>query len=278
MGAGACTPAGIEATLAAVKDDELVEMMKKLPVSERERIAKALSVAGAAMSGEASTEEPKKQEPQKKPETNFTVTVVKLSGEAILHGVEVCANEQVRVLMFRVADVLDGSHRVQLFADDQELSADTYMEDSGLKDGSTVTALTKPVRMLKNHPYSGVSAELKADGSVVVLGKEQFQDQETADVQAQLTADVQDIVASDHAFAALKAGGSVVAWGNSAYGGDCSKAHTLEGVPAELVDVKSIYSDSFCFAAKKADGSIVLWGNTAYYDDGEAYKKAKAAP
>lgn len=111
-----------------------------------------------------------------------------------------------------------------------------------------------------------------------MLGKEQFQDQETADVQAQLTADVQDIVASDHAFAALTAGGSVVAWGNPAYGGDCSKVYTLEGVPAELVDVKSIYSDSFSFAAKKADGSIVLWGNNAYYDDGQAYKKAKAAP
>jgi len=281
MGAGAGASAGIAAAVAVVKDDELVEMMKKLPGSEREKIAKALSGTPAAMSGEASKEEPKKQEPEKKPETNFTVTVVKpLSGEAILDGVEVGANEQVRVLMFRVADVLGESHRVRLFAGDRELSADTYMEESGLKDGSTVTALTKPVRVLKS-TGSGASAELKADGSVVVFGKGKVQDQETADVQDQLTADVQDIVASDHAFAALKAGGSVVAWGNSACGGDCSKAHTLEGVPADLVDVQSIYSDSFSFAAKKADGSIVTWGNAApgdFTQPNSANNKAKAAP
>ena len=34
--------------------------------------------------------------------------------------------------------------------------------------------------------------------------------------------DVQQIQASDHAFAAIRGGGSVVTWGNATFGGDCS--------------------------------------------------------
>lgn len=46
MGAGAS--AGIAAAVTAAKEDELAEMMKKLPESEREKISKALSGDGAA--------------------------------------------------------------------------------------------------------------------------------------------------------------------------------------------------------------------------------------
>ena len=61
------------------------------------------------------------------------------------------------------------------------------------------------------------------------------------------------------AFAALKADGSVSAWGHSSYGGS--------GAPTDSGYVK-IYSTSYAFAAIKADGSITAWGNGAYGGSG----------
>ncbi|TXI41162.1 MAG: DUF4347 domain-containing protein [Nitrosomonas sp.] len=57
------------------------------------------------------------------------------------------------------------------------------------------------------------------------------------------------------AFAALKADGSVVTWGDSSYGGDSS------GVASKLVNVKQIYSNRSAFAALKEDGTVVAWGH-----------------
>ena len=59
------------------------------------------------------------------------------------------------------------------------------------------------------------------------------------------------IYADKMAFAALKADGSAVAWGNKYNGGDPSE------VQHQLVDVGSIYSTEFAFVALKADGIVV---------------------
>jgi alpha-tubulin suppressor-like RCC1 family protein len=53
------------------------------------------------------------------------------------------------------------------------------------------------------------------------------------------------------AFAALKADGSITAWGNSRYGGT--------GAPDGNGYTK-IYLNGYAFAALKADGSITAWG------------------
>ena len=73
-----------------------------------------------------------------------------------------------------------------------------------------------------------------------------------SEVQDQLV-DVQ--YSTTYAFAALKADGSVVTWGNSSSGGDCSKVQ--EQLAA---DVNLIHSTRYAFAALKADGSVVAWG------------------
>ena len=62
------------------------------------------------------------------------------------------------------------------------------------------------------------------------------------------------IYATNGAFAASKANGSVVAWGYHDSGGDCSK------VQAQLTDVQHIYATKTALAALKADGSVVSWG------------------
>ena len=66
-------------------------------------------------------------------------------------------------------------------------------------------------------------------------------------------------VRNDYAFAALKADGSVVTWGNSSTGGNSS------AVAAQLASgVEAIYSTSQAVAALKADGSVVTWGSSNF--------------
>jgi alpha-tubulin suppressor-like RCC1 family protein len=59
------------------------------------------------------------------------------------------------------------------------------------------------------------------------------------------------IYSNGHAFAALKADGSIMAWGGSGYGGI--------GAPSDNGYTK-IYSTEGAFVALKADGSITAWG------------------
>ena len=78
-------------------------------------------------------------------------------------------------------------------------------------------------------------------------------------VQKQLAADVNLIHSTRYAFAALKADGSVVAWGMAEEGGNIFKVkgHLTTGV-------QSIYSASkgndHGFAAVKDGSTIIFWG------------------
>jgi alpha-tubulin suppressor-like RCC1 family protein len=69
------------------------------------------------------------------------------------------------------------------------------------------------------------------------------------------------------AFAALKADGSITAWGGSDGG---------TGAPSDNGYTK-VYSTRGAFAALKADGSITAWGNSRYggtgAPDGNGYTK-----
>ncbi|MBB3809674.1 SwmB domain-containing protein [Pseudochelatococcus contaminans] len=71
--------------------------------------------------------------------------------------------------------------------------------------------------------------------------------------------------ANSYAFAALKADGSVVTWGDAAHGGDIS------AVAVRLSSgVKEVFSSDGAFAALKADGSVVTWGAEANGGDSSA--------
>lgn len=166
---------------------------------------------------------------------------------------------------------------------------------------------------------SGAFAALKADGTVVAWGKDRDRrgvaedGGDCSEVQAQLV-DVQSICSTGNqhggAFAALKADGSVVAWGSKKHGGDCgsnqeqlasdvqSIASAKDGafaalktagsvvtwgwapfggdsskVQHQLVDVQSIYTTKAAFAALKADGTVVAWG-----DNRQVETTAKSRP
>ena len=60
-------------------------------------------------------------------------------------------------------------------------------------------------------------------------------------------------VVNGYAFAALKSNGSVVAWGDSNWGGTA---------PTGLSGVTQIFSTALAFAALKSDGSVVSWGDS----------------
>jgi hypothetical protein len=68
---------------------------------------------------------------------------------------------------------------------------------------------------------------------------------------------------NEYAFAAIKADGSVVTWGDASLGGDSS------AVASQLRSgVNQIFSTREAFAALKADGSVVTWGNS--YSGGDS--------
>ena len=64
-----------------------------------------------------------------------------------------------------------------------------------------------------------------------------------------------EIQATQGAFAAILADGSVVAWGNPYNGGDCF------AVQHQLRNVQQIQATAGAFAAVLADGSVFAWGN-----------------
>lgn len=67
---------------------------------------------------------------------------------------------------------------------------------------------------------------------------------------------VTQIFSTEGAFAALKRDGSIVSWGsNWSNGGNSSE------VPTGLSGVTQIFSTNFAFAALKSDSSVVTWGN-----------------
>ena len=61
--------------------------------------------------------------------------------------------------------------------------------------------------------------------------------------------------ATNSAFAAILADGSVVTWGNPINGGDSS------AVKNQLRGVQQIQATEFALAAILADGSVVAWGH-----------------
>ena len=66
---------------------------------------------------------------------------------------------------------------------------------------------------------------------------------------------VQQIHASNCAFAAILDDGSVVTWGDDEHGGDSS------AVQDQLKNVQQIHASNCAFAATLDDGSIVTWGS-----------------
>ena len=102
-------------------------------------------------------------------------------------------------------------------------------------------------------------AILRSDGSVFSLGE--FSDGDwpwsnASSVQSDLNRGVVAIYAGTLAMAAVKEDGSVVAWGNSEYGGSVGNISNVTKIFASRV----LYYPTFI--AKKSDGTIEVWGDS----------------
>ncbi len=74
---------------------------------------------------------------------------------------------------------------------------------------------------------------------------------------------VTTISSTDKAFAALRADGSVITWGDKTGGGDSSDVSTnLILSDTNSAKVTQLYASSGAFSAIKSDGSVVTWGDT----------------
>ena len=74
--------------------------------------------------------------------------------------------------------------------------------------------------------------------------------------------------ANDFAFAAIKADGAVVSWGQAQNGGDSA------AVAGQLTGVAEVFANSFAFAALRDDGAVVTWGNPGLGGDSTAVAAA----
>jgi len=114
-------------------------------------------------------------------------------------------------------------------------------------------------------------AALRVDGSVVTWGNAAYGGTISTTLVGELDGkdetgenrDVKFIYSNDVAFAAVRADGSVVTWGNTTSFNDNTPAP-----PASLIDpqpkdtpLPTIYSTGTAFAELKNDGSVVTWGN-----------------
>ena len=89
-----------------------------------------------------------------------------------------------------------------------------------------------------------------AIGNVQTWGSSAFGGSAPSTVTA-VNSGVVAVYSNEKAFAALKTDGSVVAWGDSVYGG------TNPGITSGVV---AMYSNRYAFAALKSNGSLQVWG------------------
>eukprot|EP00435_Cladocopium_sp_Y103_P034528 s2108_g8.t3 len=150
------------------------------------------------------------------------------------------------------------------------------------------------------------SLETAGDGSVVTWG-DPDEGGDSSTVRDQLRS-VQDVQATQDAFAAILEDGSVVAWGNPKHGGDTSPVRDklkkvqriqanryafaaileekesavawgdsenggdISAVQDQLVNVKQVQATCSAFAAILANGSVIAWGNVECGGDNSAVR------
>eukprot|EP00434_Breviolum_minutum_P025667 symbB.v1.2.022682.t1/scaffold2025.1/size93651/5 len=125
------------------------------------------------------------------------------------------------------------------------------LEEAQIKDGECLTVLVLQPQLAATEKAFALWCH--GDNTLVTWGGAEFGGDSSA-VQYQLRG-VQQIQATERAFAAIVADGSVVTWGDQTFGGDSS------AVQYQLRGVQHIQATRWAFAAVLADGSVVTWGH-----------------
>ena len=131
------------------------------------------------------------------------------------------------------------------------------IEEAEIEDGECLTALVLQPQVAATG--TAFALWFHGDSILVTWGSEPWGGDSSA-VQDQLKG-VQQIQATDTAFAAILEDGSVVTWGHADCGGDSS------AVQGQLRGVQQIQSTYGAFAAILEDGSVVTWGDAHFGGD-----------
>ena len=149
-----------------------------------------------------------------------------------------------------------GQRFLRLAAPDGRLLNKTeLLQDSGFRDGGSIAAVAQQPKIAATK--SAFALWCVRGDRVVTWGNPQF------GVQDPLNG-VQQIFATDYAFAAILTDGSVVTWGSPTFGGDST------AVQGQLNNVQQISATKGAFAAILTDGSVVTWGNPGFGGDSSA--------
>eukprot|EP00439_Symbiodinium_sp_Y106_P056653 s1287_g7.t4 len=198
---------------------------------------------------------------------SVTVAVGLLSGRTTF--VEAGVEEEVGLLSRRAQAALGIGKGQLVDSFGHILDPCARIKDAGVQDGDWLTMHLSRVQACAT---GLVFAAILGDGSVITWGsgcpREFFGDgsvftcstaveADSSVVQDQLK-DVEHIQAAGAAFAAIRAEGSVVTWGDSSCGGDSSAKQD------QLKNVQQIQASANAFAAILADGSVVTWGDPAW--------------
>ena len=127
---------------------------------------------------------------------------------------------------------------------------DKTLQEAEIEDGECLTALVLQPQLAATK--TAFALWCHGDSAVVTWGDARFGGDSSA-VRDQLRG-VQQIQATEQAFAAILADGLVVTWGDEYTGGDSSD------VRDQLRGVQQIQATEQAFAAIMADGSVVTWG------------------
>ena len=134
------------------------------------------------------------------------------------------------------------------------------LKEAEIEDGECLTALVLQPQLAATN--SAFALWCHGDSPIFTWGNPNYGGDSSA-VRDQLRG-VQQIQASERAFAAILEDGSVVTWGRAKYGGDSS------AVRDQLKGVQQIQAAQWAFAAILKDGSVVTWGERRFGGDSSA--------
>eukprot|EP00435_Cladocopium_sp_Y103_P071831 s53_g38.t1 len=145
-------------------------------------------------------------------------------------------------------------------SDGRVLNPMESLQSAGVESGSYIAAISQQPKVAATQ--SAFALWCAGGDRIVTWGNSGHGGDSTA-VQDQLR-NVQQVHATDNAFAAILANGTVVTWGHSDYGGDST------AVQDRLRNVQQVHATSGAFAAILANGTVVTWGSSFYGGDSAA--------
>ena len=148
-------------------------------------------------------------------------------------------------------------------ADHSVVDPTKSLQDAGLEDGDHLTAVAVEAKLAATE--FAFALFCPGGGKVVTWGHPGYGG-DSSEVKDQLKG-VQQIQATDQAFAAILADGSLVTWGIPDSGGDSSQLKGVQQVQDQLKGVQQVQATGRAFAAILADGSLVNWGDPDYGGD-----------